>query len=79
MADPSPYADGADDAGVGPGFESPPGTPRWVKVSAIIALVVVGLLVVMILAGGSQHGPGRHAPSGGHQQPAGYLPSAGGH
>jgi hypothetical protein len=38
-----------------------PGTPRWVKVFSIIAIVVVVLFVIMLLTG---HGPGRHAPSG---------------
>ena len=38
-----------------------PGTPRWVKVFAIIAIAVVVLLVIMLLTG---HGPGRHTPSG---------------
>jgi ABC-type transporter Mla subunit MlaD len=37
-------------------------TPRWVKVFAIIALVVVVLFVVLLLTGrGGEHGPGRHA------------------
>jgi hypothetical protein len=50
------------------------GTPRWVKVFGIIALVVVVLLVVMIIAGRGDHGPGRHtggntplADGGGHE------------
>jgi amino acid permease len=34
------------------------GTPRWVKVLAIIALVVLALVVVTGHGGG--HGPGRH-------------------
>jgi hypothetical protein len=38
-----------------------PGTPRWVKVFGIIAIVVVLLVVFMLLTG---HGPGRHTPSG---------------
>jgi hypothetical protein len=37
-----------------------PGTPRWVKVLGIIAIVVVVLFVIMLLTG---HGPGRHTPS----------------
>ena len=50
MADPPPY----------------PGTPRWVKVSGLIALVLVLLVGIMLLAGvGGGHGPGRHLPSGG--------------
>jgi hypothetical protein len=40
------------------------GTPRWVKVSGGIALLVVLLVVVMLIAGGGRHGPSRHAPSG---------------
>ncbi len=38
-----------------------PGTPRWVKVFGIIAIVVVLLFVIMLLTG---YGPGRHTPSG---------------
>jgi hypothetical protein len=38
-----------------------PGTPRWVKVFGIIAIVVLLLVVFMLLTG---HGPGRHTPSG---------------
>jgi hypothetical protein len=40
------------------------GTPRWVKVFGIIALVVVVLIVVMLIAGRGGHGPGRHALAG---------------
>ena len=38
-----------------------PGTPRWVKVSGIIVVVLVMLVVIMLLSG---HGPGRHASHG---------------
>ncbi len=38
------------------------GTPRWVKVFGIIALVLVLLFVVLLLAGGGSHGPARHTP-----------------
>jgi hypothetical protein len=44
------------------------GTPRWVKVFGIIALVLVVLVVVMIVAGRGGHGPGRHT---------GHNPSSG--
>ena len=37
------------------------GTPRWVKVFGIIAIVLVVLVVIALLAGG-EHGPGRHMP-----------------
>ena len=43
--------------------ERPPGdaqagTPRWVRVSLIIAAAVVLLVVILLLLGG--HGPSRH-------------------
>jgi hypothetical protein len=34
------------------------GTPRWVRIFAIIALVVALLVAILIIGGG--HGPGRH-------------------
>jgi ABC-type transporter Mla subunit MlaD len=34
-------------------------TPRWVKVFAFIAVVVVLLFVILLVAGG-EHGPSRH-------------------
>ena len=46
-----------------PGPGSTPGTPRWVKVFGIIALVLVLLFVISLLAG-FRHGPGLHTPSG---------------
>jgi nitrate reductase NapE component len=45
-----------------------PPTPRWVKVFAIIAVVVVLLVAVALvtgLGGPGQHGPGRHSLGGG--------------
>jgi hypothetical protein len=49
MADPPPY----------------PGTPRWVKISGIIAITLVLLFFVMKFTGvGGPHGPGRHIPTG---------------
>jgi hypothetical protein len=47
VADPLPY----------------PGTPRWVKVLGIIAIVLALLVVTVIVTGvGGPHGPGRHLP-----------------
>ena len=46
-----------------PGPGSTPGTPRWVKVFGIIALVLVLVFVISLLAG-VRHGPGMHTPSG---------------
>ena len=51
MSDPSRY----DDTG---------GTPRWVKIFGIIALVVALLVVVMLLIGGGGHSPQPHGGAG---------------
>ncbi len=41
------------------------GMPRWVKISLIVALVLVAVFVIINLAGGGgEHGPGRHSGSG---------------
>ena len=50
-----------------------PGTPRWVKVSAIIVIVLLLLVGIVLFTGiGGPHGPGRHMPSGG-PPPAGVI------
>jgi hypothetical protein len=36
------------------------GMPRWVKVSGIVAALIVVLLVAVMLLSGGEHGPGRH-------------------
>lgn len=48
-----------------------PGTPQWVKLFGITALVVVLLVIIIIVTGGGPggHGPGRHLPSGGDTPP----------
>ena len=40
--------------------ESPPGVPRWVKVSALLAVVVVVLAIAASFVLGIEHGPGLH-------------------
>ena len=42
--------------------ETPPieGTPRWVKVGGIIVVALVLLIVVLLVSGTGDHGPGRH-------------------
>lgn len=51
MADPLPEPDA--------------GTPRWVKVAGVIALVVIAVILLMVLIGGvGGHGPGRHTAPG---------------
>jgi hypothetical protein len=62
VTDPSRY----DDTG---------GTPRWVKVFGIVALVVALLVITIMLMGGAGgHGPQRH---GGGTPPSGVTASAG--
>ncbi len=64
MADPPSY-DSNGDTGVGPEPGSTAGTPRWVKVFGLIALVVILVVVILLLAGGGGgHGPGRHTAAG---------------
>ncbi len=46
-----------------------PGTPRWVKVGAIVAVVLVLLLVLVMVVAGGEHGPLRHIPSAGGMSP----------
>jgi len=69
--DPGPNGDTIDDIRVRPDRTSPPATPRWVKVFGIIALVLILLVVIAMLVGGGNHGPGRHMPSGGA---GGHMP-----
>jgi hypothetical protein len=73
MADLPSSPDSNGDTGVGPGRGLTPGTPRWVKVFGIVALILVLLVVIMLVTGvGGDHGPGRHMPfggAGGHTPP----------
>jgi hypothetical protein len=59
MVDPSRRR---DPAGVGADGASPPGMPRWVKLSLILVVVLVLLVVIVMLIAGGGHGPSRHAP-----------------
>jgi hypothetical protein len=58
MADPTPYPETEDDAARRP---PRPGMPLWVKISLVIAILVVLAFVVTRLLG-VQHGPGLHGP-----------------
>jgi hypothetical protein len=63
MADQPAYSDTSGDTSAEPDPGSPPSTPRWVKVSGIIGLVVILVLVIALvtgLGGPGAHGPGRH-------------------
>lgn len=47
-----------------------PGAPRWVKVSGIVAIVLVLLVIIALFTSvGGPHGPGRHMPSSGAPEP----------
>lgn len=37
-----------------------PGTPRWVKVSAVVAGILLLAAIAVAVLGGSEHGPWRH-------------------
>jgi hypothetical protein len=63
MADLPPSPDANGNTGVELSHGSTPGTPLWVKVFGIVALVLVLLVIIMLFAGGGSHGPGRHIPS----------------
>jgi len=68
-SDPDSYDD------IGPESGRPPtGAPRWAKAFGIIGLVLVALVVVLLLAGGANHGPGRHSSGGA----AGQAPTVSG-
>lgn len=62
-----------------------PRAPRWVKVSAIVAVAVVAAVVLVLALGiGGDHGPGRHSPGGepaepAQDQPGGHEPPEGAH
>ena len=76
MPDSGPYPRDADDAEAG---EAPAagdsGTPRWVKVAGVIALVVLVMLLVALLSGG-KHGPGRHLGDSGARSVPAVAPAA---
>jgi hypothetical protein len=42
-----------------------PGTPRWVKVGGIVALLMIVLVVLVMAMAGGDHGPMRHILSAG--------------
>ncbi len=65
-----------DAAGEEPEGGSTVGTPRWVKVSGIVVVVLVVVFVILQLLGvGGRHGPARHTPAG--DTPGGPTPTSG--
>ncbi|GAA3495891.1 hypothetical protein GCM10019016_029920 [Streptomyces prasinosporus] len=74
MVDPSQEPDTRDKTGEASVGGPSGGVPRWVKVSGLVALVVVLVVVVMLLVPGN-HGPGRHF--GGQASLVGVTAAAG--
>jgi hypothetical protein len=78
----SPDAD--EDAATVPERPSPPGLPRWLKLSAAVVIVLIlGAIAVSVLAGvehgPGQFGPGQHGPGGdAGADPAAYAPATDG-
>lgn len=59
MTDPNvPQDVGDDDVGRD---DDAVGMPRWVKVSGAIVIALVLIVIVAMLVGGGNHGPGRHS------------------
>jgi hypothetical protein len=53
----------APDVGAQPSPPERNGTPRWVKVFALLGIVLVALVIVMLFTG---HGPARHTGGTSH-------------
>jgi hypothetical protein len=66
VADPPPCPGAGDDTGVRPDRGSTISTPRWVKLSGIIVIILTLLVAGLMLFGDrlEGHGPGRHKPGG---------------
>ena len=59
MSEHAGHSNARDEAAPEAGRRSTEGTPRWVKVFGIVAVVVVLLFVILLIVGGP-HGPSRH-------------------
>jgi hypothetical protein len=59
QGEPPRHPEIGDERSAAPDVESPPGTPRWVKLFAVIAVIVVAGFVILLLTGG--HSPARHS------------------
>ena len=68
MTDPASSVNTADDIDARSERRSTtsyPGTPHWVKVGGIVALLMLVLVVLVMVMAGGDHGPMRHIPSAG--------------
>jgi hypothetical protein len=64
MADRPPNLDIGEDSGGVPDRPSPPGVPRWLKVSGIVIILLILVAIGISLLAGLEHGPGRHGAGG---------------
>jgi hypothetical protein len=48
--------------------------PRWVKVFVVIGAVLALVLVIGLVFGGGEHGPGRHGGGNGDETPTSHVP-----
>jgi hypothetical protein len=60
-----------EDARVDPQRVPSAGLPRWLKLSAILVIVLAVAIAAMLLVAGGEHGPGRHSARQGTASPAG--------
>ncbi|MCA1702942.1 MAG: hypothetical protein LC808_06600 [Actinobacteria bacterium] len=61
---PSPTEGSGDSERVVRDEGSPPGLPRWLKVSGIVVILLILLALAASFVFGIQHGPRLHAPTG---------------
>ena len=45
---------------------APSGMPRWVKAAALVTAVLLAAIVLMVVLGEGEHGPGRHTGGSGN-------------
>jgi hypothetical protein len=63
-----------EDSSPAPDRGSPPGIPRWLKVSGIIVVVLIVLVVGISFIAGVEHGPGQFGPGQHGPGPSGSRP-----
>jgi hypothetical protein len=63
-----------EDTRAAPNRGSPPGIPRWLKVSGIIVVVLIVLVVGISFIAGVEHGPGQFGPGQHGPRPSGWRP-----
>ena len=83
MTDPPSHPDTTSGTNRDTNRGQPPGMPRWVKVSALLVGALVLALVAIMVIGGGDHGPSRHAvgdqPTEPREQTAAGDEAPGGH